>query len=40
LDEIEHWVKYTDAERKRIMRELPRRLAAMGLRDTPAALQS
>lgn len=32
LAEIEHWVKYSDAERERIMQDLPGRLEAMGLR--------
>jgi predicted Fe-S protein YdhL (DUF1289 family) len=40
LDEIEHWVKYSDAERTRIMQELPERLEAMGLGRTPAAPRS
>lgn len=35
LHEIEHWVKYGDAERARIMQELPGRLEAMGLGRAP-----
>jgi predicted Fe-S protein YdhL (DUF1289 family) len=31
LEEIASWVSLTDAERARIMAELPRRLAAAGL---------
>jgi predicted Fe-S protein YdhL (DUF1289 family) len=37
LAEIERWTSYGDAERERIMQELPRRLEAMGLRRTAAA---
>jgi predicted Fe-S protein YdhL (DUF1289 family) len=36
LDEIAHWVAYSDAERARIMQELPARLEAMGLGHAPA----
>jgi predicted Fe-S protein YdhL (DUF1289 family) len=31
LDEITHWMSLGDAERSRIMAELPHRLAARGL---------
>jgi predicted Fe-S protein YdhL (DUF1289 family) len=40
LAEIEHWVSYSDAERARIMDELPGRLAVMGLRRARPASQS
>jgi hypothetical protein len=35
LEEIGRWISYSDAERARIMAELPRRLEAMNAR--PAA---
>jgi len=37
LAEIEHWVKYSDAERERIIQDLPERLEAMGLRPSTTA---
>ena len=37
LAEIERWVKYSDAERERIMQELPKRLEAMGFRRATTA---
>jgi predicted Fe-S protein YdhL (DUF1289 family) len=37
LTEIASWTVYTDAERARIMAELPRRLDAMQARETRAA---
>jgi predicted Fe-S protein YdhL (DUF1289 family) len=40
LAEIENWATYSNAERARIMQELPGRLKAIGLRrPTPAPLQ-
>lgn len=36
LNEIASWTSYSDAERRRIMAELPRRLDAMRGRPTPA----
>ena len=38
LDEIARWSGYSDAERRRVMAELPRRLAA--LRDGHSAMAS
>jgi len=40
LDEIAHWVSYNDAERVRIMQELPGRLETLGLRRAPPGSQS
>jgi uncharacterized protein len=37
LDEITRWIAYTDAERARIMADLPPRLEAMRSRDAIAA---
>ena len=37
LTEIAGWTGYTEAERARIMTELPQRLAAMQARDAPPA---
>jgi uncharacterized protein len=37
LAEIERWVKYSDAERERIMQDLPKRLEAMGFRRATTA---
>jgi predicted Fe-S protein YdhL (DUF1289 family) len=37
LDEIARWTTYSDAERTRIMAELPPRLEAMQARDAAAA---
>jgi uncharacterized protein len=37
LAEIEQWVKYSDAERERIMQDLPKRLEDMGLRRSTTA---
>ena len=36
LAEIERWTAFTGAERARVMAELPRRLAAMHVRDAAA----
>ena len=36
LAEIERWTAYSDAERTRIMAELPQRLEAMNARPAPA----
>jgi len=38
LAEIERWTAYGDAERARIMAELPQRLQAMNARATPATM--
>jgi uncharacterized protein len=35
LAEIERWTKYSDAERMRVMAELPRRLDEMRARNAP-----
>jgi predicted Fe-S protein YdhL (DUF1289 family) len=40
LDEIEHWVRYSDTERERITQELPARLEAMALDRLPPTLRS
>jgi predicted Fe-S protein YdhL (DUF1289 family) len=37
LDEITRWTRYSDAERARVMAELPPRLEAMRTRDAAAA---
>ncbi len=37
MTEIERWAKYSDAERKQVMAELPARLEAMHARKTPPA---
>jgi uncharacterized protein len=37
MAEIERWAKYSDAERKQVMAELPARLAAIHARKTPPA---
>jgi predicted Fe-S protein YdhL (DUF1289 family) len=37
LDEITRWTRYSDAERARVMAELPPRLEAMRARDTAPA---
>jgi hypothetical protein len=37
LTEIERWARYSDAERTRVMAELPGRLEAMRARNTPPA---
>jgi predicted Fe-S protein YdhL (DUF1289 family) len=34
LTEIEHWARYSDAERMRVMAELPARLEAIQARKT------
>jgi uncharacterized protein len=39
LEEITRWTGYSDAERTRIMAELPPRLAAMRARDAQASSQ-
>jgi len=38
LTEIERWAKYSDAERARVMSELPTRLEALHARKTPPGL--
>jgi predicted Fe-S protein YdhL (DUF1289 family) len=40
LEEIASWTSYSDAERARVMQELPRRLTAMGLGRTPPPVRS
>ena len=37
LAEIERWARYSDAERTRVLAELPERLEAMRTRATPPA---
>ena len=37
LAEIERWAKYSDAERRLVMAELPQRLEAMCARKSPPA---
>jgi predicted Fe-S protein YdhL (DUF1289 family) len=40
LDEIEHWMTYSDVERARIVQQLPGRLEAMGLGRAPPGPRS
>ncbi len=37
LTEIERWARYSDAERMRVMAELPARIEAIRARKTPPA---